>query len=272
MYRVFVSITLALFGLIVIFATLPTLVQADTCDRVLIKSVLRTLIPDDDLSEATLNAMVEIYCQKYADNEQVMERLRRIQDGNAGWFERFQEKIRLIKEQWANGQTDSELAETLAPVQEFLEDYADIANVVVSDTEETTETLWLEMIYDTTEGITVAETISENVPVDYYPDAPQTIRQYGYSYEALTSSDMSAMNALDFAAWLGWAVALPFLYLRSVQELGETIGPVGLFIAWLILAVFWVAWVQFMEFIISMASALLGLIGRVIQFIGIAKP
>jgi len=168
-------------------------------------------------------------------------------------------------------QITTEIEDALSPLVDFLQEYADIATTVLSDTESTTDTLWIKMLYETTEGITITETISDDVPVDYYPDAPQTIRQYGYTYEALTSSDMSAMNTLDFVAWLGWAVALPFLYLRSVAEIGETIGPIGLFISWLLMAVFWVAFVYFMEFLLSMASALLGLIGRVVQFIGLAK-
>lgn len=155
----------------------------------------------------------------------------------------------------------------LSPVRAFLEDYADLADGEVSTAAEDIWGAQLLSMESTGQGVTAS-----SPPGSYYPDAPEQIRQAGYTLEDLTSRDISLMSALDFADWLGVTLALPFQIARGLQELVEMVGPLGFFLSWLFMAALWVGIVYFMSFLVSFLSNLLGIGSKVIDVIGLFKP
>jgi hypothetical protein len=155
----------------------------------------------------------------------------------------------------------------LQPVRDFLEDYADLADGEITTASEDIWGAQLLSTETTGQGVTAS-----SPPGEYYPDAPEQIRQAGYTLEGLTSRDISLMSALDFADWLGVTVALPFQIARGLQDLVSLIGPLGFFLSWLFMAALWVGIVYFISFLVSFVSSLLSIGSKVVEVIGLFKP
>lgn len=156
---------------------------------------------------------------------------------------------------------------SLEPVRAFLEDYADLADGEVTTASADIWGAQLLSTDSTGQGVT-----GGSPPGGYYPDAPEEIREAGYTLEGLTSRDISLMSALDFADWLGSTIALPFQLARGLQALVSEIGPLGFFLSWLFMAALWVGIVYFLEFLVSFVASLLNVGSKVIEAIGLFKP
>lgn len=109
-------------------------------------------------------------------------------------------------------------------------------------------------------------------PADYYPDAPQQVRDWGYTLDNLKNVNINEMTPLDFASWLGGLVSLPFVFVRGLWALGDIFGPLGLFIRWLMLAASWVMFVYTVEFIAKFARSIYELGMALTRFIVSLKP
>lgn len=158
------------------------------------------------------------------------------------------------------------VVEYVSPMTDFLNDYAMLA------TQPTTATaaIWgaqLVSSADTGQGPTIT-----TAPVGYYDDAPTQIRNAGYTFEGLTTASIGSMSALDFARWLGTAVALPFQLARGVQQVVPILGPIGIFLSWLMLATLWVGIMYFLSFLLGFIGNLFSLADKVMAAIGLLKP
>jgi len=151
----------------------------------------------------------------------------------------------------------------LAPVTDVLNDYAALA------AEPTTapEDIWGAQILSL--EATGQGPITGSPPAEYYPDAPDQIREAGYTLEGLTTADISAMSALDFAHWLGVTVALPFEIVRGLQSIVSIIGPFGFFFGWLWLAALWVGFVYFLSFLVPFIKSVIAIIAKIVEFIAL---
>jgi hypothetical protein len=154
----------------------------------------------------------------------------------------------------------------VAPVVDFLDDYAALATQPIT----ATETIWGAQLLSTAD--TGESPGSAAPPAEYYPDAPEAVRQAGYTLDGLSTASIGSMSALDFARWLGVSVALPFQLARGVQDVTAIIGPMGLFLTWLMLAVLWVGIMYFLSFLMGFIGNLLSLGEKVIAAIGLFKP
>jgi hypothetical protein len=159
------------------------------------------------------------------------------------------------------------IVEGLTPVVDFLDDYAALAD---GDVNTAAEDVWgAQLLSSDATGQGVPDT---SPPGDYYADAPDEVREVGYTLESLSSRDTSAMSALDFAEWLGVAIALPFVFVRGLQDLASTMGPLGFFVSWLLLAAVWVGIVYFIVFLISFIRSLLQMGQTVLEALQLFKP
>lgn len=154
----------------------------------------------------------------------------------------------------------------VAPIVDFLDDYAALAASPATITED----VWGAQLLST--GDTGEGPGTGSPPPEYYPDAPEQVREAGYTLEGLTTADISAMSALDFARWLGFTMALPFEFARGVQDIAAIIGPIGLFLSWLFMAALWVGIIYFISFLISFIKTLLEVGGKVLQAIELFRP
>jgi hypothetical protein len=155
---------------------------------------------------------------------------------------------------------------TVSPVVDFLDDYAALATTPTT----ATATIWGSQLLSSTD--TGQGPGSATPPADYYADSPEQIRAAGYTFEGLTTASIGAMSALDFARWLGSAVALPFQLARGVQAVVPILGPIGIFLSWLMLATLWVGIMYFLSFLIGFIGNLLNLADKIIGAIGLLKP
>jgi len=116
---------------------------------------------------------------------------------------------------------------------------------------------------------------AQTAAADYYNDdsIPDELRDVGYSLEeGLSTVDTATMSPIDYASYLGAVVAIPFLYVRGFQEIASFLGPIGLFITWLIIAAIWVTLVNFLSFLLSTASTIFSIGSRILELIGLVKP
>jgi hypothetical protein len=158
------------------------------------------------------------------------------------------------------------VADLVAPLQDFLDDYAALAT---GDMTTAAADIWgaqLLSTEDTGQGVP-----STSPPAEYYADAPEEARTVGYTLETLSDRDLTAMSALDFANWLGVAIALPFTFIRGLIDISTIMGPLGFFVSWLLLAALWVGIVYFVVFLISFIRSLLKLGETVMAGIGLLK-
>lgn len=159
--------------------------------------------------------------------------------------------------------------ETLSPVESTLSDF----NAVVNGGYETTAQQLFGINWNT-----VTTTTQAYEPLtaagDYYddPSIPDELRDTGYSLESLSDVDTSTMSPLDYSSYLGAVVAIPFLYVRGFGEIAEFVGPIGLFVTWLLIAAVWVTLVNFLAFLLSTASSIFSVGSRILQLIGLVKP
>jgi hypothetical protein len=154
----------------------------------------------------------------------------------------------------------------VAPVVDFLDDYSILAMAPLT----ATSAIWGGQLLSTAD--TGQGPGSATPPADYYPDAPAQIRQSGYTMESLATADIGAMSALDFAHWLGISVALPFQLARGMQGIVTIIGPMGIFLSWLMLATLWVGIIYFLSFLAGFIGNLLELGSKIVEIIGLVKP
>jgi len=112
----------------------------------------------------------------------------------------------------------------------------------------------------------------QNAPANYYPDAPEQVRDWGYTLESLKDVSTNEMTPLDFASWLGGLVALPFAFVRGLWALGDIFGPLGLFIRWLMLAASWVLFIYTIEYIAKFVRSVYEIGMALTRFIVSLKP
>ena len=160
-----------------------------------------------------------------------------------------------------------QIVETLGPIED---DLADFATLVDSDAISNTTNLWGVQLLssdDTGQGVT-----ESSPPGDYYPDAEDEVRQAGYVLEDLSSRNISQMSVFDFVQWLAATIALPFAFIRGLLDLTSVLGPIGLFISWLLLAVLWVVIVYLLSLLIPFARFVLELIDKIFSAIELFTP
>lgn len=161
-----------------------------------------------------------------------------------------------------------EVVRAMEPLRQQLEDFTTLIN---GDTiSGTTTSIWGVQLFsssDTGQGVT-----ETTPPPGYYVDAPEEIRQSGYTLEGLSSRDLSQMSVFDFVAWLGHTIALPIIFVRGLTNLVSTLGPIGIFLSWLFLAMLWVAIIHFISFMISLVRFIVELVKGIFAAIELFTP
>ncbi len=91
---------------------------------------------------------------------------------------------------------------------------------------------------------------ASTVPVDYAPALPRAVAQIGWQFETM-GSDMQKRYSLS--EWLTKILmpilVVPVKFVKGIFVLGRYLGPLGLFLAWLIPMSIFVAWMKVAMFI-----------------------
>ena len=104
----------------------------------------------------------------------------------------------------------------------------------------------------------------------YAPDLPRPMANVGWTFE-LMQTDAWA-GAVDYSmgqwAWLaGYMVSLPFQLLKTLFIIAQFLGPLGLFITWLLVMLPFVLFIKFWVFIKNVTISLLNLLIKIIRLL-----
>ena len=107
-----------------------------------------------------------------------------------------------------------------------------------------------------------------SAPAWYAPDLPRPMADIGWTFETLESDiDAGARYGLDHWAWfVGYMVSLPFQFIKLVFQLFQFLGPLGLFVIWLLVLLPYKLWVLF---IIMIKNTLISLLNAIIKLIDV---
>lgn len=136
----------------------------------------------------------------------------------------------------------------------------------VSDT--VSYTLWLSgeaAAINPTETFTVA-----TAPDWYAPPLPRPMANVGWTFETIQDGiDSGVKYSLPtWAGFFGYIVSLPFQFIKMLLGLADFLGPLGLFIIWLLIMLPFVTFVRIWVFIKNLFISLFNLIHKFIRFIG----
>lgn len=110
-------------------------------------------------------------------------------------------------------------------------------------------------------------------PAWYAPDLPRPMADIGWTFETLESDiDAGSRYSLDQWAWfVGYMVSLPFQFIKLVFQLFQFLGPLGLFVIWLLILLPYKLWVLFLimikNIIISLLNAIIKLISLILAIL-----
>lgn len=129
-------------------------------------------------------------------------------------------------------------------------------------------------LLNSTRSLTIA-----SAPDWYAPPLPRPMADVGYTFELMRGDvdNAEVRYSVTTWAWLaGYIVSLPFQFVKLLYQLAEVLGPIGLFITWLLIMVPVVLFfkllfliknliVKLFNFFLSIIDFILSLIGFMIK-------
>lgn len=108
-----------------------------------------------------------------------------------------------------------------------------------------------------------------NAPAWYAPDLPRPMADVGWTFEQLQADiDAGQRYTLSNWAWFaGYMASLPFQLVKVLFQIVQFLGPLGLFIIWLLLMLPYKLWVKLMIFIKNIFIGLFNFIIQIFEFI-----
>ncbi len=109
-----------------------------------------------------------------------------------------------------------------------------------------------------------------NAPADYAPDLPRPFANIGYTFENMGSAaDNGVLYTLhSWAALVGYSASLPVQFIKMLHQIVIIIGPVGLFIIWLLIMLPFRLWIIMFIFIKNAIVGSFNMVVKIIRFIG----
>lgn len=123
---------------------------------------------------------------------------------------------------------------------------------------------------DTIANLTPTDTFTiVNAPAWYAPALPRPVADVGWTFETL-QSDIDAGRRYSISAWssfFGYVASLPFQLMKLLYQIVQFLGPLGLFLTWLLVMAPIVTWFKLLLFIKNLFISLLNFIIKVISFL-----
>lgn len=118
----------------------------------------------------------------------------------------------------------------------------------------------------TTLGSPTATITMRTAPNDYVPQVPRQMANVGYTFEQMANGDNSQYGPLAYAQFAGQITTIPFHLLLLMRDILGLLGPLGLFIAWVIVMTPFVSIVKTIVFIKSLIIGSFNMFLRMIAF------
>lgn len=135
---------------------------------------------------------------------------------------------------------------------------------LVSDT--VSYTLW---ISGEAAGIIPTDTFTVAVAPDWYaPPLPRPMANIGWTFETLQGGvDTGRRYSLaSWASFFGYMISLPVQFIKMLLDLADFLGPLGLFIIWLLIMLPFVLFVKVFVFIKNLFISLFNFIIKIARF------
>ena len=135
---------------------------------------------------------------------------------------------------------------------------------IVSTLDEVSSQLQLEAL-----AMQTPTTFTIQAAPDWYaPSLPRNAAAIGYTIENMDSSAGLGFGVTAWASLFGYAISLPFQLAKMLYNIFQLLGPMRLFIMWLLIMLPWVLGVKFFIFIKNLIISIINLLVKVVQFIG----
>ncbi len=111
-------------------------------------------------------------------------------------------------------------------------------------------------------------------PADYVPDLPRPLADIGWTFEQVTGPDEAAPS-FSIASWgtlVGYMSSMPFQLVKALWIFGTALGPVGLFLAWLIAMFNIVITIKLFRMVTHILMTIIDVVIKIIDLIGQYAP
>jgi hypothetical protein len=108
----------------------------------------------------------------------------------------------------------------------------------------------------------------QSAPVDYAPSLPRPMADIGYTFENMQDGIGFLYGPRSWAVLLGYMIAMPFQLVKFFYTMAQMMGPVGLFLTWLLILLPFVLFSRLFIFIKNTIISIINLVIKIIQFIG----
>lgn len=108
-----------------------------------------------------------------------------------------------------------------------------------------------------------------HAPDWYAPALPRPVADVGWTFEQL-QADVNAGRRYSIETWasfFGYIASLPFQMLKLLYQIVQFLGPLGLFLTWLLIMAPIVTWFKLLLFIKNLFISLLNFIIKVMTFV-----
>lgn len=127
-------------------------------------------------------------------------------------------------------------------------------------------TIWLT---DTAASLEYTNTFTvATAPSWYAPDLPRPMANVGWTFENMGDEVGTSYSLPAWAGFFGYIISLPIQMVKGLLDLAQYLGPLGLFIIWLLIMLPLTLFTRAILFIKNLIIGLFNLIHKIIRFIG----
>jgi hypothetical protein len=105
-------------------------------------------------------------------------------------------------------------------------------------------------------------------PAEYAPSLPRNMAAVGWTFEHMDTSAGLGFSFTSWASLFGYIASLPFQIIKMIYNIFNLMGPLRLYILWLMVLLPYTLWMKLMLFIKNMINSIINIIFKIIQLIG----
>lgn len=108
----------------------------------------------------------------------------------------------------------------------------------------------------------------QTAPITYAEHLPRPFANVGYTFENMQGNIGFMYDPRAWASLFGYIIGLPIAMVKFLYTLAGLMGPVGMFVTWLLILLPFTLWIKLALFIKNLVITIINLIIKLIQFIG----
>lgn len=108
----------------------------------------------------------------------------------------------------------------------------------------------------------------QTAPITYAEHLPRPFANVGYTFENMQGNIGFMYDPRAWASLFGYIIGLPIAMVKFLYTLAGLMGPVGMFVTWLLILLPFTLWIKLALFIKNLIITIINLIIKLIQFIG----